>query len=61
MLVRGYYLSWLAAVIIAVIVLLGGRSALTAVTVLGFFSIGLTFVGMMCVLPYTISHQDGGI
>jgi hypothetical protein len=56
MLIRGYYLSWLAAVIIAVIVLLGGRSALTAMTIFGFFSIGLIFVGMMCVLPYTISH-----
>jgi amino acid permease len=58
MLIREYYLSWLAAVIMAVIVLLGGHSALTAETVLGFFSIGLIFVGMMCILPYTISHRE---
>jgi hypothetical protein len=58
MLIRGYYLSWLAAVITAVIVLLGGRSALVAETVFGFFSIGLVFVGMMCILPYTISHRE---
>jgi hypothetical protein len=58
MLIRGYYLSWLAAVIIAVFVLLGARSALIAETVFGFFSIGLVFFGMMCVLPYAISHRE---
>jgi hypothetical protein len=58
LLIRGYCISWLAAVIIAVIVLLSGHSALTAVTIFGFFSIGLTFVGMMCILPYTISHRE---
>lgn len=51
-----YGLIWLVVAIVAAgLYVVGAFSMLTAV-VFGFICFGLVFMGMMCVLPFTVAH-----
>lgn len=41
---------------IVAVLAVSGNLTMLALTVLGFVSFGLVFMGMMCVLPSTVTH-----
>ena len=51
-----YSLVWTAFGVVAAILWLGGVFSLLVGVVFGFIAFGLVFMGMMCVLPATVSH-----
>ena len=51
-----YSLVWTAFWVVAAILWLGGVFSLFVGVVFGFLAFGLVFMGMMCVLPGTVSH-----
>lgn len=53
---RFYGFLWVVFTVAAGILWLGGVFTLLTMVVLGFISFGLTFIGMMCVLPAVVSH-----
>lgn len=53
---RTYSLIWAACGLVAAILWMGGVFSLLVGVVFGFIAFGLVFVGMMCVLPGTVSH-----
>ena len=53
---RFYSYLWLVFFAAAGIVWASGTLSMIAVVVFGFISFGLVFMGMMCVLPSTVSH-----
>lgn len=53
---RFYGFLWAVFAITAGILWLGGVFTMLTAVVLGFISFGLTFIGMMCVLPGVVSH-----
>lgn len=56
MTVRSYKLAWLAFVAMIGIVFVAGSLNEIAWTVFGFAAFGLIFMGMMSVLPASITH-----
>ena len=56
MLVKIYWTIWLAVATVAAIIFVSGSMTLVAVVAFGFIAFGLTFMGLMGVLPATISH-----
>lgn len=53
---RMYSLVWTALGVVAAIMWLGGVFSLFVGVVFGFIAFGLVFMGMMCVLPSTVSQ-----
>jgi hypothetical protein len=53
---RTYGFLWIIVIAAAGIMWLAGVLTLVAVVVFGFIAFGMTFVGMMCVLPGVYSH-----
>lgn len=51
-----YGFLWLVFGVLAGILFVGGVFTLMTAVVFGFVAFGLTFMGMMCVLPGTVSH-----
>lgn len=51
-----YSLIWTAFGVVGAIMWLGGVFSLFIGVVFGFIAFGLVFMGMMCVLPGTVSH-----
>jgi len=58
MLVRIYVGLWIVGIIIVSMFYLTGNFTPIASVVFGFISFGLVFMGMMVVLPMTISHPS---
>ena len=56
MLVRIYFGLWIVGIIIVSMFYLSGNFTPIASVVFGFMSFGLVFMGMMVVLPMTITH-----
>ena len=52
-----YFSLWIIAALAAVVVSLAGAMTMMSLVVFGFLAFGLTFVGMMCVLPGMVAHQ----
>lgn len=55
---RLYFLVWFAVAVSAGVLWLLGSFTLTVGVVFGFIAFGLTFAGMMNVLPIMVSHQN---
>ena len=53
---RFYGFLWIAFLLPAVVFWLGGVFTMMMAVAFGFTAFGLTFVGMMCVLPGMVSH-----
>ncbi len=53
---RMYSLIWTALAVVAAILWMGGVFSLFIGVVFGFIAFGLVFMGMMCVLPGTVSY-----
>jgi hypothetical protein len=53
---RFYGFLWVAFLLPAVVFWLGGVFTMMTAVAFGFTAFGLTFVGMMCVLPGMVSH-----
>lgn len=51
-----YSLLWVAVTVVAAILWIGGVFSLFVGVVFGFIAFGLVFIGMICVLPSTVSH-----
>jgi hypothetical protein len=51
-----FSLLWMALAVVAGILWMGGVFSLLVGVVFGFIAFGLVFMGMMCVLPGTVSH-----
>ncbi len=56
MIVRIYEVLWLAIVLVGALLFVAGQLTLTVGLVLGFVAFGMVFMGMMGVLPATISR-----
>ena len=56
MLAKIYWYIWLAIVAVAGIFQATGNMTTMAIVVFGFIAFGMTFMGMMGVLPWMISH-----
>lgn len=54
--VKVYWLLWLVLAATAAFLFVGGFMTMTTVVVFGFISFGMTFMGMMGVLPLVVSH-----
>ena len=52
-----YFSLWMIFAAAAAVVWLSGTMTLLAIVTFGFISFGLTFVGMMCVLPSVFAHE----
>jgi hypothetical protein len=57
MLTKLYVLLWLAVALVAAVLLATGKLSLTGVVVFGFIAFGLTFMGMIGVLPTVAKDQ----
>ena len=53
---RFYSFLWIACAIIAGALWIAGYFSMLTLVVFGFVAFGLIFIGMMCVLPGTVSH-----
>ncbi|MFM9904324.1 MAG: hypothetical protein ACKVQJ_07115 [Pyrinomonadaceae bacterium] len=51
-----YSFLWILYFVAAGVMWLGGALTMLAFVVFGFIAFGLTFMGMMCVLPSAVSH-----
>jgi hypothetical protein len=58
MLVRIYWSIWALFFVASVILFAGGAVTSFVLVTLGFIAFGLTFMGMMGVLPATVSHPS---
>jgi hypothetical protein len=56
MLVKTYWMTWLAVAAAAGIIFLGGGMTMFVLVVFGFIAFGLTFMGLISILPSTVSH-----
>lgn len=56
MLLRIYQSLWLVYWLAALVLFVTGAMTSVAVVAFGFVAFGLVFMGMMCVLPFTVSH-----
>ncbi len=56
MLVKIYWSGWALSAAAAILLFATGTLTMLAVVALGFIAFGLTFMGMMSVLPATIAH-----
>lgn len=54
---RFYQMLWIITGVSAGVLWLAGMFTMMAVVVYGFIAFGLTFTGMMCVLPGVVSHH----
>lgn len=54
---RFYFSLWFifAAAVVGISIL--GMTTMLSLVVLGFIAFGLTFIGMMCVLPSAVAHS----
>ena len=53
---RFYGFLWIAFLVPAAVLWLAGSFTMMAAVAFGFTAFGMTFVGMMCVLPSMVSH-----
>ncbi|MEQ1763516.1 MAG: hypothetical protein ABL984_10270 [Pyrinomonadaceae bacterium] len=58
MLAKIYVALWFAVAFAAGLIFLTGTFTMLTVVVFGFLTFGLVFTGMMCVLPYEVSHPQ---
>lgn len=56
--VKAYWTIWAAILIGAMALFVTGNLTAVVVVALGFISFGMIFMGMMAVLPSTISHPS---
>jgi hypothetical protein len=56
MLVKGYYSLWVLSAVAAALMFATGNLTMLAVVVFGFIAFGLTFMGMISVLPVWATH-----
>lgn len=56
MLVKIYWSIWALCAVTAILLFATGNFTMLTAVVFGFISFGLTFMGMMGVLPATIAH-----
>ncbi len=56
--VKAYWTLWLIVAVAAAIFLLAGAMTTSTVIVFGVISFGMTFMGMMNVLPAMVSHPE---
>ena len=56
--VRGYWSIWGLFAIAALLLFITGNMTTLTIVVLGFVGFGLTFMGMMNVLPLLVSHVN---
>lgn len=54
--VKVYWMLWLVLAAAAAVLSFGGMMTMTTVVVFGFISFGMTFMGLMGVLPVVVSH-----
>ena len=54
--VRIYWSLWILFAVATVLMLASGSFTMMAAVVFGFAAFGLTFAGMICVLPSIVSH-----
>ncbi|MBP6002237.1 MAG: hypothetical protein KA746_02270 [Pyrinomonadaceae bacterium] len=54
--VKVYWTLWLVLAATAAFMFVGGLMTMTTVVVFGFISFGMTFMGLMGVLPVVVSH-----
>jgi hypothetical protein len=54
---RFYVSLWSVAAVAALVVWGVGAMTMLTIVVFGFLAFGLTFVGMMCVLPGWVAHR----
>ena len=57
MLTKIYTALWVVFFLLALILFLTGNMTMMALVVFGFFAFGLTFMGMMGVLPAIVVHS----
>ena len=58
MLVRIYWSTWALVALAAGVLFAAGMFTMVTVVVFGFLAFGLTFMGMMNVLPSTVAHPS---
>lgn len=58
---KTYGSLWILMIVAAGMIWLAGAFTLLTAVVFGFIAFGMTFMGMMCVLPSAVSHPPGGI
>jgi hypothetical protein len=58
MLVRIYWSTWALVALAAGVLFAAGMFTMVTVVVFGFIAFGLTFMGMMNVLPGTVAHPE---
>lgn len=56
MLVRIYWLMWALLILAALIIYAAGNFTMLTAVVFGFLAFGMTFMGMMSVLPGMVAH-----
>jgi len=56
MLVKTYWMTWLAVAAAAGIMFLGGGMTMFVMVFFGFIAFGLTFMGLISILPSMVSH-----
>ncbi len=54
---RFYFSLWFLFAAASIGIWMSGLMTMFALVVLGFMAFGLTFLGMMCVLPSTVAHS----
>jgi hypothetical protein len=52
-----YAMLWATIAVIAALFLVTGNFTMMTLVAFGFVSFGMIFMGMMCVLPSTVTHQ----
>ncbi len=55
---RFYSFLWIVYFVTAGVMWLAGALSMLAIVVFGFIAFGFVFMGMMCVLPGTVSHPE---
>jgi len=55
---RIYWLLWLAGLIVVGAFYLTGNLTYFSAVIFGFISFGLVFMGMMFVLPFSVTHPE---
>ena len=58
MLVKVYWMTWGVTRLAALLLFAAGSFTMLAGVVFGFIAFGLTFMGMMGVLPVVVSHPE---
>ena len=56
--IRSYWSIWGMFTLASVLLFAAGYMTMMTIVVLGVVAFGLTFMGMMCVLPGTVSHVN---